>query len=68
MCLFSCLHLYLHFCTCALHTYICVSTVVQAITVWLTAEEGSDVFERGRHILSPTKAHDERAVQERDTL
>lgn len=37
-----------------------------AITVWLTAEDGSDVFEQGRHILSPTKAHDARAVQERD--
>jgi hypothetical protein len=37
-----------------------------AITVWLTAEEGSNVFAQGRHILSPTKAHDARAVQERD--
>jgi hypothetical protein len=37
-----------------------------AITVWLTAEEGSNVFAQGRHVLSPTKAHDARAVQERD--
>jgi hypothetical protein len=41
------------------------ATHVQAITVWLTAEEGSEVFAQGRHILSPTKAHDARAVQER---
>merc|ERR1712216_284001 len=38
-----------------------------AITVWLTAEPGSLVFGQGRHILSPTRAHDARAVQERGT-
>ena len=37
----------------------------QAITVWLTADETSDVFAQGRHILSPTPAHDSRAVRER---
>ena len=37
-----------------------------AITVWLTAEQGSQVFEQGRRILSPTSAHDARAVEERE--
>ena len=36
-----------------------------AITVWLTAETGSEVFAQGRHVLSPTRAHDARAVRER---